>query len=65
MYWNGTNIGGNIILYSNVALTFFLCINRKILKLNELTDINWYFENFVQVFIINNYHTISVKYEEF
>lgn len=66
--WEDSEIGGSFLIYSNLEITFSICINRKRIKLSsneEITDINWYIERLVILLKSKNYIVESFSYEEF
>ena len=43
LYWDGTEIGGTLLLHQDHNISFSVSINRKIL-FGNITDVNWYLE---------------------
>lgn len=65
--WKDSEIGGSFLIYSNLEITFSICINRKKIKLGnneEMTDINWYIERLIILLKSKNYIVESFSYEE-
>ncbi len=65
--WKESEIGGSFLIYSNLEITFSICINRKKIKLGnneEMTDINWYIERLIILLKSKNYIVESFSYEE-
>ena len=65
--WKDSEIGGSFLIYSNLEMTFSICINRKKIKLGnneEITDINWYIERLIILLKSKNYIVESFSYEE-
>lgn len=65
--WKDSEIGGSFLIYSNLEITFSICINRKKVNLGnneEITDINWYIERLIILLKSKNYIVESFSYEE-
>ena len=65
--WEDSEIGGSLLIYPNLEMTFSICINRKKVKLDnseEITDINWYNERLIILLKSKNYIIESFSYEE-
>ncbi|MDS0526552.1 hypothetical protein NNC19_12745 [Clostridium sp. SHJSY1] len=68
MLWDTTEIGVNLLIHSELELSFSCSINRK--KLNNLdnrsiTDVNWYVEKIIPLLQKNNYIVESFSFEEY
>lgn len=46
LFWNDTETGGTLLLYSDCSISFSATINRKVL-MNNITDVNWYLEKII------------------
>lgn len=68
MLWDTTDIGVQLLIRSELELSFLLNVNRKTLISSDsknLTDVNWYLERIILVLKKNNYTIESFTFDEY
>lgn len=65
MFWDSTEIGVELLIRSELELSFNLSINRKLIGNTENTDINWYIEKIVVLLKENNYIIEYFSFDEY
>jgi len=63
VYWSGTEIGGNVLVYNGNNISFLFIINTIYLdKHCQIPDFNWYSERILP-YLINKYHVAEYKFD--
>lgn len=68
MLWDITDVGVQLLIRSELELSFSISINRKIINsLNNesITDINWYVERIIGLLKESDYIVESFSFEEY
>lgn len=68
LYWDESDVGGDVMILSDNTISFNANINRKIIEIskgNSITDVSWYLETFVGVLKNANFQLISFSFEEY
>lgn len=68
MLWDTTDVGVQLIIRSELELSFSVSINRKVIhSLNNgsVTDINWYVERIIRLLKGSDYIVESFSFEEY
>ena len=68
MLWDSTEFGVELLIHSELELSFNLSVNRKVItyaKNTHITDINWYLEKIVIPLKENNYIIEYFSFDEY
>ena len=65
MTWKDTLIGGQMLFYSDMKISFILSINRQeISNTNRFTDVTWYLEKIIPALASIDVNIESIKWDE-
>lgn len=65
--WKDTQIGGNLLMFSENEFSFCITINRRYIEFDgtiRLIDVNWYIEKIIPCFITKPFQIQAFTYEE-
>lgn len=68
MLWDATDVGVQLLIHSELELSFSININRRVINsLNNenITDINWYAERVIGLLKESDYIVESFSFEEY
>jgi hypothetical protein len=65
MLWDTTDIGVQLLIRSELELSFSISVNRKTIDNGNITDVNWYLEKIITLLKKNDYIVESFAFEEY
>ncbi|WP_261828717.1 hypothetical protein [Inconstantimicrobium mannanitabidum] len=65
MLWDTTDVGVQLLIHSELELSFSISVNRKTIDNGNITDVNWYLEKIITLLKKNNYIIESFSFEEY